>query len=532
MFRFQHVLIFIIFSLFYSEVINASTIDNVKNECLVKDVSSYQWGVRHVANLPADLELKPGAIIEKCFTVKGVGKHPLILNAKGISISVNGSVPVSDQPLEIQEGDTLRVRVQVYNKYNSTLTHRLTFEETDSQRRRKIYRIIWNSQTVNTPRKPKTWYLGPSRQHRQLKEILHQLVAGDTVYLDPNAVYEPVEIKNISGTKELPIRLIGNTKDAGSRPIFAGGTERFNWTLALRNSHNWRIDNIILQDGGLCFRNEATNTELKNVVVRRCSTGVLSTDLNSGNFTMSNVEVTESGGKKNGRPWGHAVYVASDQHAFPGSVFVLKNSYLHGNRGNIVKSRFENSLIQNNWIESGSDRQAKYLLELIGYDQKYDFAGQQFEVKNNIIFMRPPGLGSRVGGDGNSGSRGDVLFENNLFLIDKGFERTILRTFQGIRSITLRNNSVAFVGSYSKLLWLTDEISDSNWVEGRPHITFENNVTTEDSILLKRDEVTTSDDRSFVIVHDSLELAPIITSIENIQKLRPQKGEYIEIASF
>ena len=88
----------------------------------------------------------------------------------------------------------------------------------------------------------------------------------------------------------------------------------------------------MLQDGGLCFRNEANNTVLKNVLVRRCSTGILSTDRHSGNFSLYNVEVTESGGK--GRSWGHAVYVASDQHAFPGSRFILKNSFLHHNKGN------------------------------------------------------------------------------------------------------------------------------------------------------------------------------------------------------
>lgn len=530
--RFKRVLIFFIIYLFYADVTDAKVTDNDINECLVKDVSDYQWRVRHPANLPADLEIKPGATLEKCFTIIGVGKHPLILDTKGVNVSINGSLPVNGKSLEVREGDTLRVRLKVYDKYNSTLTHRLTFEETDKDRRRKIYRIVWITQTINTPRKPKTWYIGPSRQYRQLKEILQQLVAGDTVYLDPNAVYEPVEIKNISGTKELPIRLIGNTSDASSRPVFAGGIDRFNWTLAVRHSHNWHIENVILQDGGLCFRNEATNTVLKNVLIQRCSTGVLSTDLNSGNLTMSNVEVTESGGKKNGRPWGHAVYVASDQHAFPGSKFVLKNSYLHDNRGNTIKSRFENTLIQNNWIESGRDRQAKYLLELIGYDQKYDFSGQQFKVKDNTILMRAPGLGSRIGGDGNSGTRGDILFENNLFLIDEGFSRTIVRTFQGLNSVTLRDNSIAFIESGSEALLLTDEVPDKQWVDERPLISIEDNVITESTLLLKRDDTGNSNDTSSISIKNNLLLPPIVTKNENIEELRPQKGNYILIKSF
>lgn len=503
-----------------------------KYDCEVKDVSDYQWGVRSPADLPALLEITPGSIVEECFIMIGVGEHPLSLTARGISISVNGAPATKDKPVEVKDGDTLRIWLQVPNRYNVMWTNRLEFRESDSERRRKIYRIVWNTQTLNTPREPKIWHIGPSRKHRQLKEILQYLAAGDTIYLDPNAVYEPVEIKNISGTEALPIRLIGNTKDASSRPVFAGGGERFNWTLAVRYSHNWSIENVILQDGGLCFRNEATNTVLKNVLIQRCSTGVLSTDLNSGNFSMFNVEVTESGGKKNGRPWGHAIYVASDQHSFPGSKFVLKHSYLHDNRGNSIKSRYENTLIRDNWIESGSDRQAKYLLELIGYDQKYDFSGQQFKIKNNTILMRPPGLGSRIGGDGNSGTRGDVLFENNLFLIDDGFRRTIIRTFQGLNSVTLRDNTIAFIESDHKTILLTDEVPDNKWVDGRPVIRIENNVVTESTFLLKRDEISDTNDTSKISISDNLTLPSIITSNKKVDQLRPQKGDYILIKSF
>ena len=526
--RWQHAVPALLFSILFSGITQANAADG---ECLVKDVSDYQWRVRHPADLPARLELAPGAMVEECFTMKGVGKYPLTLTARGIAISVNGAPAVKDQPVEVKDGDTLRVSLQAPDRYNTMWTNRLEFKESDSERRRGIYRIVWITQTANTPRKPETWYVGPSRQYRQLKDILPQLAAGDTIYLDPDAEYEPVEIKNISGTEALPIRLIGNTKNAGDRPVFAGGTERFNWTLAVRHSHNWTIENVVLQDGGLCFRNEATNTVLKNVLIRRCSTGVLSTDRNSGNLSMINVEVTESGGKKPGRSWGHAVYVASDQHSFPGSQFLLKDSFLHDNRGNSVKSRFENTLIENNWIESGEDPQAKYLVELIGYDQKYDFAGQQFKVKGNTMLMRPPGLGSRTGGDGNSGSRGDTLYENNLFLIDEDFGRTIVRTFQGLHSVTLRNNSIAFIEDENEPVLLTDEIPDANWVEGHPVITLENNNVTEDTRLLKRDETGDGDDRSAVTITGNRELPPIVTTMDKIEELRPQEGGYIEIKS-
>ena len=501
-----------------------------KDTCLTKDISNYLWGVRHPADLPADLNVPLGTTLEKCVTLTGVGKHPLSLTAKGMGLSVNNSPFVKGQAVEVKDGDTLRVRLTMPNKYNVMWMNLLNFRESDTERRRGIYRIAWITQTENTSRKPETWRVGPDRQYRQLKDVLPYIVAGDPIYLDTNATYEPVEIKEVPGSEKLPIRLIGDTDKASERPIFSGGTKRFNWTLALRASHNWIIENVVLQDGGLCFRNEANNTVLKNVLVRRCSTGILSTDRHSGNFSLYNVEVTESGGK--GRSWGHAVYVASDQHAFPGSRFILKNSFLHHNKGNNVKSRSENALIEQNWIESGTDRQSRYLLELIGYDQKYDFSGQQFVVRNNTMLMRPPGLGSRTGGDGNSPSRGDTLFEHNLFLLDEDFGRTILRTFQGIGSVTMRDNAIAFIGGENDALMLVDEISDKDWREGHPIITIEGNRVTEDTELLRRDETSSGDNRKAISLGDNKVAAPVITSMEKVNALRPKEGEYVEVKAF
>lgn len=506
----------------------AQTANN--EECITKDISDYQWRVRHPADLPADIEVQPGSPMNKCFKLIGVGEYPLSLTGKGMAFSVNGSPFEKQKPVTVKEGDTIRVEHRAPDKFNVLWENRLEFRESDKERRRGLYRIVWITQTANNARKPETWRVGPGQQYRQLKEILPKVVAGDTIYLEPNAVYEPVDIRRVPGTKANPIHLIGDTDNASERPVFSGGTERFNWTLGLRHSHNWIVENVVLEDGGLCFRNESTNTVLKNVLVRRCATGILSTDRNSGNLTLDGVEVTQSGGK--GRSWGHGVYVASDQHAYPGSQLVIKNSFLHDNKGNSIKSRFENSLIEGNWIESGTHREAKYLLELIGYDKKYDFSGQQFVVRGNTLLMRSPGLGSRTGGDGNSGSRGDTLYENNLFLIHEDFGRTIVRTFQGLRSVTMRNNAIAFIEDGRDTTLLTDEIPDSNWLEGHPLITLENNRITEDTKLLRRDETSEGDNRSAVTISGNKEMDPVVVSMETIAERRPKAGDYLSIKSF
>ncbi len=510
---------------------NVATADTATgDECLTKDISDYQWRVRNPADLPADLEVQPGTLMRKCVKLIGVGKHPLSLTSKGMAFSVNGGEFIKDAPVEIKDGDTIRIELRAPDKYNVLWENRMEFRESDKERRRGIYRIVWITQTANTPRKPEIWRVGPGQQYRQLKDVIKKLAAGDTIYLEPGAEYDPIDIRNMPGTAEHPIHLIGDTDNPAERPVFTGGTKRFNWTIGLRHSHNWIVENVVLEDGGLCFRNESTNTVLKNVLVRRCATGILATDRNSGNLTLDGVEVTQSGGK--GRAWGHGVYVASDQHAFPGSQLIIKNSFLHDNRGNSIKSRFENTLIEGNWIESGTHREAKYLVELIGYDNKYDFSGQQFVVRGNTLLLRSPGLGSRTGGDGNSRSRGDTVYENNLFLIDEDFGRTIVRTFQGLRSVTMRNNTIAFIDDARGTTLLTDEISDSNWLEGHPVITLEGNSVTEDTQLLRRDETSDGDDRSAISISGNREIPPVVVTMDDVKKRRPQESGYIDIKGF
>ena len=146
--------------------------------------------------------------------------------------------------------------------------------------------------------------------------------------------------------------------------------------------------------------------------------------------------------------------------------------------------------------------------------------------------MRPPGLGSRTGGDGNSPSRGDTLFEHNLFLLDEDFGRTILRTFQGIGSVTMRDNAIAFIGGENDALMLVDEISDKDWREGHPIITIEGNRVTEDTELLRRDETSSGDNRKAISLGDNKVAAPVITSMEKVNALRPKEGEYVEVKAF
>lgn len=495
--------------------------------CVKKDISDYQWRIRHDAALPAVLDALPSEEIQGCVVVIGVGKFPLIMQEmKNVSILINDNPYTADANNLIQDGDKISFKFRASATFNSNQIIRLTFKETDKDRRRNIYRIVWTIQTLNTNREPKTWNIGPSHAHREVADVLPNVVAGDTLLLEAKATYEPFDIRYISGTKSLPIVIKGDTDNSKDRPIIAGGSEKYDWTVSLRGSHFWTIENVIIQGGGLCFRNEANATTIKNVLIQRCSTGILGTDLNSGSLSILNSEITESGGKSLGRSWGHAIYAASDQHSYPNSLLTVKNSFIHNNKGNNIKSRFQNTLIENNWIESGSRVQARYLIELIGYDGKFDFYGQQNIVRDNILLHQSPGLGSRVGGDGNSASRGDTVFEDNLFLIAPNFNRTILRTFQGLRSLTLRYNTIAYIERSQGLVLLTDEVENSEWREGSPLITIEQNTLGKHTKLLKR--IHSENDEAAIYLRNNIFAEPIIIDEKEVKRRRPLERSYIE----
>ena len=495
-------------------------------DCIEKDISDYQWRVRHDAALPAVLDALPNEEIQGCIVVKGVGAYPLIMQEmQNVSVVINEKAYDANSNKQIKDGDKITFKFKASAKFKSNQIIRLTFDETDKERRRKVYRIIWAVQTLNVGREPKTWHVGPSFLYREVKDVLPELVAGDTILLEAKATFAPFDARHIPGTRNLPITIKGDTKVAKNRPVIAGGSEKYNWSVSLRGSHFWTLENMIIQDGGLCFRNESHGITLKDVLIRRCSTGVLGTDLNSGSLTILNSEITESGGKELGRSWGHAIYAASDQHSFPDSLLTIKNSFIHNNKGNNIKSRFQNTLVEGNWIEAGHNSQTKYLIELIGYDGKYDFYGQQNMVRNNILFHQSPGLGSRVGGDGNSASRGDTVFEDNLFLIAPGFKRTIVRTFQGLHSLSLKYNTIAFINEPTDLVLITDEVENSGWVEGIPLITVEKNTFSDGLKILKR--VNSDTNGKGVIIDENTFIAPILIDEKEARRRRPEESKYI-----
>lgn len=511
----------------FSLLASAQCFALTRSDCLEKDISVYQWGVRHYAALPASLSVKPGATLETCVTLTGIGPKSLEITPKHYELSINGGTYSTGMKMQVNDNDTLRIRLIAPSKFNEHKTSRLEFFETDKTMRRNIIRLAWQVQTANYNINPTTWFIGTDKRYQQVSQVLPMVRGGDTIILNKSEVFEPFEVKFISGSKDQPITLTSNAQKAKERPRIKGGVPRFGWAIGLRSSHFWIIENLVIEDAIVCFRNESHGTLLSRVLIKGCHTGVMGTDYNAGSLTVSHSEITESGGKEVGQKWGHPIYVASDQHTFPRSEFVLKHSFLHNNKGNNVKSRYEKSRIYNNWIEAGKDGYAKYLLELIGYDGNYDFSGQEHIVQNNFLIHGEYGLGSRIGGDGKSPSRGTVTFENNLFVGKPEFEFPFIRIFQGLGRLNVQYNSIAYVAEATPNILIQDELASADWALGKPHISIKGNTINSMVTLLKTIENTSRDNQNSVSINNNRILAPLELSKQALTENRPQEGVYV-----
>lgn len=498
-----------------------------EGDCIEKNIAVYQWGVRHYAAMPASLSVPPGDTLEACIKLTGIGTKPLEITPKHYDLSVNGGPFITGKTLQIFDNDVLRIKLLAPAKHNDHKVTRLEFFETDKTMRRDVLRIAWQVQTDNSNTLPTTWYVGSDKRFTQVSQVLAKVRSGDTIVLNKAEVFEPFEIKFVSGSKENPITLTSNAESANERPIISGGVPRFGWAVGLRSSHFWVVENIVIKDAAVCFRNESHGTVLKQVLIKGCHIGVMGTDYNAGSLTIAHSEITESGGREAGKKWGHPIYVASDPHTFPQAQLVLAHNFIHDNQGNNVKSRYEKSLIHNNWIEAGNDNQARYVLELIGYDGHYDFTGQEYVVQNNFLIHNRYGLGSRVGGDGKGPSRGSVSFENNLFIIGSGFSFPLIRTFQGLGELNVLNNSVAYTGEAAPITFVQDELNNTDWVKGKAKISVIGNTVNQSVTLLTTLERSSKADQSLVEIEKNRNLEPLQLSRDILNSNRPIPREYV-----
>jgi len=317
-----------------------------------------------------------------------------------------------------------------------------------------------------------TYQVGPGRTYTTLQAVAPLLNPGDLVEVDGNATYPGNLIFTRPGTSVNKITIRG-IRVNGLRPIISGGT----------NTVEFRLSNYYVFEGfdvtGGSFRgiyHHAHDITIRDTVVHDCPAhGILGADTDSGSLTLEYVEVYHCG---NGTGQ-HPVYMATDEFAYPGSVFRMQYCYLHDqNGGNNIKSRAERNEIYYNWVSGGFYGE----IELIGPDPhgnkkvSTDTAREDSDVVGNV-FQHIPTQGTRmarVGSDGTGETKGRYRFVNNTFILRQGQVSPAIEVFEGIDSLEVHNNVFFRVGGApidkvvleTRVRWVAGRVSTgtNNWL--------------------------------------------------------------------
>jgi hypothetical protein len=310
---------------------------------------------------------------------------------------------------------------------------------------------------VETQSSDLTYRVGSGQTYTSLG-ALPALKPGDVVEVNGDATYAAIKL-TAAGTASAKITIRGVAIN-GKRPVISGGVN----TVAFEASHHVVFENFDVTGGtSRCIFNHANDVTIRNTVVHDCPAhGILGADYDSGSLTLDHVEVHHCGlGDQK-----HPIYIATDEVAYPGSVFRMQYSYLHDNNGGHgVKSRAERNEIYYNWIEGSYYHE----LELIGPDGPPEsLKREDSDVVGNVIRKagsHPGGHVVRIGGDGTGMSHGRYRFVNNTFLLAAS-SGSAIRVFDAAESIEAHNNVFYREGGGSIELIRTTEASPLPAVTG------------------------------------------------------------------
>ncbi len=324
-----------------------------------------------------------------------------------------------------------------------------------------------------SPAEATTYTVGSTRTYHSLNAVAGLLNPGDLVLVDGDQTY-PSALLTRSGTQSQPFTIRG-VRVNGNRPILSGGIN----TIEVQS--NWTVESFELTGGtSRCFYHHADHVALRDSLVRDCPAhGILGADTGSGSFTMEYNEVRHCGSGTN----QHAIYMATNEDAYPGSVFRMQYNWVHDqNGGNAVKSRAERNEIYYNWIENTT----YHLLELIGPDPSGgtdpNLKREDSDVVGNVLMRANDFFFVRIGGDGTGESAGRYRFLNNTFISNSTANGSaVFRCFDALESVEMHNNIFYSVPTSGGLNILRDV--EANWVSGR-QIAGQNNWVESGSVAL------------------------------------------------
>jgi hypothetical protein len=284
-----------------------------------------------------------------------------------------------------------------------------------------------------------TYQVGAGKRYASLQAVAGLLNPGDVVEVYGNQTYTGGVRLTRHGSSSAKITIRG-IRVNGKRPVLSGSTN----TIELAGN-NYVFEGFDVTKGtSRCVYHHANNVTIRDTVIHDCPAhGLLGADSGSGSLTLEHSEVYRCGSGDR----LHQIYMATDETAFPGSVFRMRHNYVHdANGGHNVKSRAERNEIHYNWIEGAYYHE----LELIGPDgQDEALAREDSDVVGNVLFQgytTRTHSAVRVGGDGTGQSWGRYRFVNNTIIMGNASTSAAFRFFDGIESVELHNNVLFRLG--------------------------------------------------------------------------------------
>ncbi|APV50532.1 hypothetical protein BWI17_13025 [Betaproteobacteria bacterium GR16-43] len=330
-----------------------------------------------------------------------------------------------------------------------------------------------------------TYQVGPTRAFTQITQVTGMLNPGDVVEVDGNATYNTVFLTR-SGSVAQPITIRGMAAGA-QRPVIHSN-------LANDDGLRMDVDNYVVEDMVVagarvkCVYLHGNNLTLRRVQVHTCTKhGILGADTDTGNMTLTEVEVFNQGNSAAPSAFDHPIYIATDHDLYPTAVLRIERSWVHDNfSGNSIKSRARNAKFFHNWLETTNSQ--NHTIEAIGPD------GQSCPVPNgsnaailcnaeivgNVLIARGNNANMmRLGGDGTGESFGRYHLVNNTFIANGTFNSNssaMIRAFDGIDSIELHNN-IFWIQQGDTVGIRIVRDAEAAWVSGR-RVTGTRNLVT------------------------------------------------------
>jgi hypothetical protein len=323
-----------------------------------------------------------------------------------------------------------------------------------------------------------TYQVGPGRTWTQLQPLFDavDLGPGDVVEVDGGFTYAGGVILREAdgGAAGNPVTIRG-LRVNGQRPILLGGANTIEFRLA---NHvvfeSFEVVGSVADNTFRCIYHHSHDVVIRDVLVRDCPRhGILGADNDSGSLTIEFSEIRNAGSNQ----FNHAIYMATDELRFPGSVFRLRHSVVRDSRfgdtgegGNLIKSRAERNEIHFNWLEGAWF----HTLELIGPDPSggvpANAVREDSDIVGNVV-VHDGAFGSvfRFGGDGTGASSGRYRFVNNTVIRrgGSGDTPTLFRLFDGIEAVEMHNN--VFLREGTATFRIIRE-SEAVWVGGASRI--------------------------------------------------------------